>query len=122
MVRTRGAEYDWYYTSSYGGKWSQSEMQSGHSQVERRPLVGLGRFAFQTGKDEVECGQLQFYWLDPTQLMFQGRDQKAGDYGYEMALTKWGSVEEINPEASYLKWYRYDEKRPSQLIRVDELW
>jgi hypothetical protein len=116
------AEYDWYYLPGSARKWTFSELQSGHSQVERKPLVGLGRFAFQTGKDEVECGPMRFLWIPPTQLMFRGRGQEAGDQGYEMAPTKWVSIQEINPEMPYLKWYRHNEKRQSQLIPVDDLW
>jgi len=117
------AEYDWYYTPDYPEQWNTAAVRSGHGEVRRGALRGIGRLAFQTVNGEIECGPMpmRFSWHPPTSISFYG-GVKQGDYGYEMALTKWLTVDEIKPDASYLKWYRYDENREPKIIQTEDLW
>lgn len=115
-------EYDWHYMPDFDGKWPPAKMKAGHSQADSKALVGIGRFAFQTGKDEVFCGPVRLSWSAPSTLAFGRAGKEQGDYGYEMAVTKWKKFDEIRPDAPYLKWYRYDVKREVIRMRVDELW
>lgn len=115
------AEYDWYYTPDYPKQWGTAEVRSGHGEVQRGALKGIGRLAFQTVNGEIECGPMRFSWFPPNSIpFFEGTKQ--GDQGYEMALTKWRDVGEIKPDAPYLKWYRYDENREQVIIRAEDLW
>lgn len=115
------AEYDWYYTPDYLEQWSTMAVRSGHGEVRRGALKGIGRFSFQTVNGEIECGPMKFSWFPPNSIpFFEGTKQS--DQGYEMALTKWRTVNEIKPDASYLKWYRYDENREPKIIRTEDLW
>ena len=124
------ATYDWYYTPDYPKQWGTTAVLSGHGEVRRGALKGIGRLAFQTVNGEIECGTMpmKFSWHPPTSISFYGVENKfygpvrQGDYGYEMALTKWRDVMEIKPDAPYLKWYRYDENREPITIRTDGLW
>jgi hypothetical protein len=115
------AEYDWYYTPTHPVQWNTAAVRSGHAEVRRGALKGIGRLAFQAVNGDIECGPMRFSWHAPTSIAFS-EGPKQGDYGYEMALTKWHSVNEIKPDAPYLKWYRYDETRPQQVIKTDSLW
>jgi len=115
------AEYDWYYTPDYPAQWNTAAVRSGHGEVRRGALKGIGRLAFQTVNGEIECGPMKFSWFPPNSVpFFEGTKQ--GDQGYEMALTKWRTISEIKLDAPYLKWYRYDENREPKIIRTDDLW
>jgi len=124
------AEYDWYYTPDYPKQWGTAAVLSGHGEVRRGALKGIGRLAFQTVNGEIECGAMpmKLSWHPPTSISFYGVENqfygpvKQGDYGYEMSLTKWRTVQEIKPDAPYLKWYRYDETREPKIIRTEDLW
>lgn len=115
------AEYDWYYTPDYPAQWNTAAVRSGHAVVRDGALKGIGRLAFQTAKGDIECGSMRFAWAPPNSVAFF-LGPKQGDYGYEMALTKWRTVQEIKPDAPYLKWYRYDENREPKIIRTEDLW
>jgi hypothetical protein len=58
------------------------------------------------------CGVIYFFSLS----------QKDGDYGIELAPTKWTDISQVNVFDPRLKWYRYDEKRKDTFIPIDQLW
>lgn len=118
-------EYDWYYTPDYPKQWGTAVVRSGHGEVWRGALKGIGRLAFQTVNGEIECGPMKLSWDSPSTTYFfviGGERKKQGDQGYEMALTKWRTVQEIKPDEPYLKWYRYDEIREPITLRTEDLW
>jgi hypothetical protein len=116
------SEYEWFFSPNYHGKWVASELKSGRSVVNSGSSWGIGRLAFGGGNSHIECGPMRFYWIAPTQLLFGDMQHTIGTQNYEMAPTKWISIDEVRPEAPFLKWFRYDEKRDRIDLRIDELW
>ncbi|MFZ2448261.1 MAG: hypothetical protein WAW37_18030 [Syntrophobacteraceae bacterium] len=113
------AEYDWFCQSDGSGDFTKSNVQSGHKQLTRKPLVGIGRFAFQTGNIKVQCGPFNLSWIYPSGIGFFG-SQTPQDYGIELSPNKWKKIEEIDIH-SPIKWYRYDEHRKKIYIPETEL-
>lgn len=115
------AEYDWYFQEDGSGDFTQPGLLSGHEQLARKPLKGIGRLAFQTGQIYVECGAFdKLFWRYPTWVSFYGKSRR-GDYGIELAPTKWTEIKEVNVHDPRLKWYRYDENRKPVDISLDNL-
>ena len=115
------AEYDWYFQEDGSGDFTQPGVLSGHEQLAMKPLKGIGRLAFQTGQIYVECGAFdKLFWRYPTWVTFYGKSSR-GDYGIELAPTKWTEIQEVNVHDPRLKWYRYDENRESVDIPLDNL-
>jgi hypothetical protein len=115
------AEYDWYFQEDGSGDFTQPGVLSGHEQLARKPLKGIGRLAFQTGQIYVKCGTFdKLLWLYPTWVSFYGGSRR-GDYGIELAPTKWTEIKEVNVHDPRLKWYRYDENRKPVDIPLDDL-
>jgi hypothetical protein len=85
-------------------------------------LYGIGRFSFNFGNEEIRCGVFKLWWWEKGMVYFFGRGEKFGDYGIELAPTKWTDIREVNVFDSRLKWYKYDKNRPRSDIPVDELW
>jgi hypothetical protein len=61
-------------------------------------------------------------WLSNPGVYFYGSQQTEGDYGIEFAPSKWTEISEINVFDSRLKWQRYDSKRQTMRINIDDLW
>lgn len=115
------AEYDWYFQGDGSGDFSQPNVMSGHGRLARNPLKGIGRLAFQTGQGRVTCGTFgRLLWLPAGRIgFFEG--SRRGDYGIELAPTKWVEIKEVNVLDPRLKWYRYDENRDPVYISLDNL-
>ncbi len=116
------AEYDWYYQGDGSGDFGKANVKSGHSELVQKPLVGIGRLAFQTGTIYVRCGPFKLRWHYPNHVGFHLSNAKDDDVGNELAPTKWIDISAVNAQDPRLKWYRFDEKRPVIYIPVDELW
>ena len=113
------AEYDWYFQGDGSGDFTQSGVLSGHEQLARKPLKGIGRFAFQTGQIYVKCGPFKLRWMFPTRVAFYSTGVTPGDYGIELAPTKWAEIKEVDVLDPRLKWYRYDANRKSVEIPLN---
>ncbi|HAA03600.1 MAG TPA: hypothetical protein DCE18_09540 [Syntrophobacteraceae bacterium] len=117
---THHAEYRWYWQMDGSGNFTNSNTRSGNNKLIQKPLLGIGRFAFQTGRIHVRCGPFTLLWQYPVSLSF---DAKGGcsDHGTEMAPTRWKEVTEIDIHDAQLSWYRCDEHRHRLLIPLDAL-
>jgi hypothetical protein len=73
-------------------------------------------------KDEINCGFAKLWWSGKGSVYFFERGQPQGDFGIELAPTKWTDISQVNVFDSRLKWLRYDENRKRVNIPVDELW
>jgi hypothetical protein len=115
------AEYDWYFQGDGSGNFARRGVLSGHRRLHRKPLIGIGRLAFQTGQVHVNCGTFRdLLWLYPTRVSFYGGSRR-GDDGIEMAPTKWADIKEVDVHDPRLKWYRYEENRQSIYIPLEDL-
>jgi len=83
---------------------------------------GIGRFAFSFGKKDIVFGPIELLWFGEGNIHFFSSRQEEGDYGVEMAPTKWTDISQVNVFDKRLTWYRYDPKRNNIEIPIDELW
>ncbi len=83
---------------------------------------GIGRLAFSFGNKDIQCGPIKLWWGGGGSVHFFSTSQAQGDYGIELAPTKWTDISQVNVFDPRLKWYRYDEKRQRVNIPVDRLW
>jgi len=90
-------------------------------ELNKRPLWGIGRLAFQRGETNVRCGRFKLPWSYPTRVSFQIYGTKLGDHGIELAPTRWTDIKEVNVSDTRLHWFRYDEGRKVTYIRSEDL-
>ena len=83
---------------------------------------GIGRFAFSFGNMNIRCGPIDLFWVGEGWIKFFGQNQNEGDYGIELAPTKWTNLHQINVFDKRLTWYRYDPERAKMEIPINELW
>jgi hypothetical protein len=89
-------------------------------ELNKRPLRGIGRLAFQTGETNVRCGGFKLRWLYPTQVSFDSETRLA-DHGIELAPTRWTSIDAVQPDDPQLQWFRLDETRKLTFISAEDL-
>ena len=104
------------------GDFSKSNVQFKKDKLSSPKPRGIGRFAFSFGNKEIKCGAIQLHWSGKGWVHFYGGDQKEGDYGIELAPTKWTNISQVNVFDPRVKWYRYDAKRQDIKIPIDRLW
>ena len=73
-------------------------------------------------KDEIHCGFVKLWWSGKGSVYFFEKNQPQGDYGIELAPTKWTDISQVNVFDQRLKWYKYDEGRKRENIPVNYLW
>ncbi len=118
------AKYHWYYPENEVGSFTGDEVDSGHRELDRQPLVGLmfGRLGFQLGTTKVNCGPFHTNWYYPTMVSFDVIVEEGSiDSGIELAPTKWSTLSEINLKDPALIWYGYNEKQPNIFIPLEDL-
>ncbi len=118
---TQYAEYDWYYQGDGSGDFKKPDVKAGHEVLVKKPLVGVGRLAFQTGNIRIRCGPFVLGWIYPNHVAFSGGSQ-GRDEGIELSPTNWRDTSEVNLQDQRIRWYVYDEKRQDTLIPVEEIW
>jgi hypothetical protein len=116
------AEYDWYYQGDGSGDFTKPRLKSGHRKLVRKPLIGIGRLAFQTGTINVKCGPFELGWIYPNHVAFFKRKEYLV-HGVELAPSKEQEISEVRVNDPCHKWYQYDEKeeRKRFSIPLDEL-
>lgn len=116
------ALYELYCQMDVSGDISKKNIQVKKEKLSFPKPRGLGRLAFSFSKTEIKCGSIRLKWFGKGGVYFYGDGQKQGDYGIELAPTKWTDISQVNVFDPRLKWYRYDEKRQRVNIPVDKLW
>jgi hypothetical protein len=116
------AMYESYYQGDKTGDFSKKNVEFKKEKLSSPKPRGIGRLAFSFGDREIKCGTIKLEWFGKGGVYFYREDQKEGDYGIELAPTKWIDIAEVNVYDPRLKWYRYDEKRERVNIPVDQLW
>lgn len=109
------------YECSCRGEGGRGFSNVTSAELNKRPLRGIGRLAFQTGETNVKCGRFKLPWSYPTRVSFQIYGTKLGDHGIELAPTRWTDINEINASDARLHWFRYDEGRKVTYIRNEDL-
>jgi hypothetical protein len=121
------AEYESYYQGDKTGEFGKSNVKHRKEEIYyTKPSFSIFGHPVRIGaKLNIRCGPIELWWsAGPllTFVAFNRSDQKQGDYGIELAPTKWSDISEVNVFDSRLKWYRYDENRKRVNIPIDRLW
>lgn len=112
------SRYVWYLGGQTSNSWSiHPAKASAESELTQGRLIGIGRFAFGTGKNRIKCGPIQLFWTAPAHVYFSnGKPSLLQDQGNEIAVTKWTKFEQIDPNDPDLVWLRYDKNRGDSSI------
>lgn len=116
------ANYESYYQNDKTGDFSNKNVQLKKDELSFPKPRGIGRLAFSFGNKDVRCGPIKLFWFGEGWVCAYSSGQKQGDYGIELAPTKWTDISQVNVFDSRLTWYRYDEKRKDITIPIDKLW
>lgn len=116
------ARYESYYQSDKAGDFTNKNVKFIQGELSRPRLRGIGRLSFSFGNKDIQCGPFKLFWSGKGWVCFFNSNQKQGDYGIELAPTKWNDLSEVNVFDSRLKWYRYDGNRKRINIPIDKLW
>ena len=115
-------KYDCWFQGDGTGDFKKNNVIY-QNKIASSILLGIGRFSFNIGKDEICFGPFKLWWYGPKgTVLFFGVSQDPSDYGIELSPTKWKDIKEINVFDSRLRWYRFNESRPRQDIPVNKLW
>jgi len=116
------AIYESHYHGDKTGDFTKKTVQFKEEKLSFPKPRGIGRLAFSFGNKEIKCGTIKLFWSGKGSVHFYKEGQAQGDYGIELAPTKWTDISQVNVFDPRLKWYRYDEKRERVNIPVNELW
>jgi hypothetical protein len=117
------AAYKVYFQEDGTGDFSNKNVALSEGVASEMPLRGPFRpFIYQPGDSYVKCGPYRLTWAFKTFVGFMPPDKELGDFGFELAPTKWTDISQVNVFDPRLKWLRYDENRKRVNITVDELW
>lgn len=121
------AEYESYYQGDKTGDFRSKNVKYRKEEVYyTKPSFSIFGHPVRIGaKRDICCGPIELWWsgLNCKIFVYYFRhDQKQGDYGIELAPTKWTDISQVNVFDPRLKWYRYDAKRKDTKIPMDRLW
>ena len=116
------AEYESYCKIDNTKEFANNNIQVKKGKLSFPKPRGIGRLAFSFGNKEIKCGTITLFWSGLGAVHFYRQGQEQGDYGIELAPTKWTDISQINITESRLKWYRFDNNRKRVNIPVDKLW
>lgn len=110
------AVYESYYQGDGTGNLVARNVKFRKDQLYSPRGWGIGRLWFTFGsRRDIQCGPIRLLWAYKSWVCFFGDGQNQGDYGIELAPTRWRNIGNVNVFDNRLKWYRYDEKRPEDL-------
>lgn len=118
------AAYESAYQSDGTGDFKKNNVQrfKGKLRWTVGIWVGGGHRLRLFERPDVQCGPIKLFWSYKTWVYFSSYSQGQGDFGIELAPTKWTDISEINVFDPRLTWYRYDENRVDKVIPIDQLW
>jgi len=116
------ATYESYYQGDKTGDFTNKNVKFKQGELSRPRLRGIGRLSFSFGTIDIQCGPIKLFWSGKGWVYFFNSNQKQGDYGIELAPTKWADISQVNVFDPRLRWYRYDESRKDVIFPLDRLW
>ena len=118
------ATYESYYQDDKTGDFANKNVKFIKEELHSpKPSFSLFGHPFAFGiKEEIKCGPIRLWWVGRGTVCFFKRSQRQGDYGIELAPTKWTDISQVNVSDPRLKWYRYDANRKDVKIPLDQLW
>ena len=115
------ASYRCWYQDDGTGDFTSKSIKVEEKEASIR-LFGIGRLSFNIGTSEIRCGTFRLWWWGKGMIYFFEQGQEFGDYGVELAPTKWTNIKKVNVFDPRLKWFRFDKNRPRNDIPIDKLW
>ena len=118
------ATYESYYQDDKTGDFTNNNVRFTKEQLHSpKPSFSLFGHPYAFGvKEDIKCGPIRLLWSGRGTVYFFKSFQRQGDYGIELAPTKWTDISQVNVSDPRLKWYRYDASRKDGKIPVDQLW
>lgn len=116
------AIYESYYQGDRSGDFTKKNVKFKAGKLSRPRLRGIGRLSFSFGHIDIQCGPIKLFWSGKGWVYFFNSSQKQGDYGIELAPTKWKHISQVNVFDPRIRWYRYDESRKDVIFPIDRLW
>jgi hypothetical protein len=116
------ATYESFYQGDGTGKFSSQNVKTKKGELSSPKPRGIGRLAFSFGHRDIQCGSVKLEWSGKGWVYFSNTGQKEGDYGIELAPTKWTDISQVNVFDPRLRWYRYDENRKDTMLPISRLW
>jgi hypothetical protein len=113
------AAYESYFQGDGAKSWLQAGGTRKSGLIELKPLVGIGRFAFQTGQNRIDIGPWSFGCSHPGSLNMWPYRGDSKDYGYEFAPTSASNVTELDSADKRLEWFKFDEHTSVKVPLVD---
>jgi len=117
--------YESYYQGDNSGDFSKANVRVTKGDLSMLKPIGWAGLHCAPGNPDFRCGPIKLGWSGTrysSAVYFFSWGQDQGDYGIELAPTKWTDISEVNVFDLRLKWYRYDENRKTISIPIDELW
>ena len=118
------SDYESYYQDDGTGHFSNENVRVTKERLIHWHLVGFHPFSFPAGREnpDIKCGPIRLAWAMGCSIHFFATGQPQGDHGIELAPTKWTDISQVNVLDPRLKWYRYNGKRETVFIPIDQLW
>jgi len=116
---TGTASYESYFPADASGSFRSAASRKQSGEINLKPLKGIGRFAFQTGKDLVKVGDWSFRSTAPGAINMWPYRGSQKDYGFEFAPTSARQVGEIDASDKHLRWFRFDPNSRVNLLVSD---
>jgi len=105
---TGTANYESYFPADASGSFRSTAIRKQSGEIDLKPLKGIGRLAFQTGKDLIKVGDWSFRSTAPGTINMWPYRGSQKDYGFEFAPTSARQVGEIDASDKRLRWFRFD--------------
>ena len=119
-IGTGRATYESYFKGDGSTSFRSQSVHKQTGSIDLKPLKGIGRAAFQFGKDKVRVGDWAFRSDSPGSIDMWPYRGAQKDYGYEFAPTSARDVTEIDLSDKRLRWFRF-EKDSRVTLRVIDL-
>lgn len=113
------ATYEYYPDDRHGNFTDAAK------RIDTVSVLGWGGFhplSYQKGDAKLHAGPITLEYNFPTCISFTPYGRSPGDYGVEIAPTRWTNIQQVNANDPTLRWFRYDAAGERHLeIRREDL-
>ena len=102
------ATYESYFQGDGSANFQRPNVTKLRGEIELKPLKGVGRFSFQTGKNKIRVGSWSFGAAAPNLMNMWPFRGDSKDYGFEFAPTSARDISELNLSDPRLRWFKFD--------------